>query len=548
MMVLPLRYAAFLLPLLLNGAVSQSCSLDPDGKATDTVEVLVLGGGMSGIAAARTLEVNDISDFVVLEAFDRIGGRIREDPDTGLQLGANWIHGLDLADRERHPIWREWIRCDAAGPGGSTTPYVTSAFADDGAEIPIGEYDEVMERFSEACEAVADEADTLGSDVSMREALTDQNWVPSSPLENAVEWHLIDFCAADRPEDLQVGLFYTDYEAFEGTEEDSEAVDYLVVDDKGFSFVVRCLAEDFMDRVKLNTVITVVETAKDCVCATVEGGDRYCGSYAILTFSIGALQASVRGDSDAVRFDPPLPTDKQDAINSVTSVFYSKVFLTFDTPFWIETDEDQQILGYISNTRGYYPYFILDKNRPNIITADIADDLSLKVEDQPVSTTEDEIMTILRKIYGNDIPSPRSVQVSNWSNDPFFYGVWVAFDVGVQSDIFDRLLTPVDRLYFAGEALNSTQNGFTHGAYGSGVNVAKKIVDQIDKCKFTVIHALQEVYYKAHSIIYFDMGLYPITVIAEWYYRYEPTPTPTQTNKHSFILLTQQPVNIMQSC
>ena len=208
-------------------AVSQSCSLDPDGEATK-VDVLVLGGGMAGIAAARTLEVNGIDNFLVIEANDRIGGRIREDPDTGVELGANWIHGLDLYDRPRHPIWREWINCDEDGPDGSVNPYVSEVFAADGSPLNISNYEEILEQFVTACENIEELADTLDRDISLREGLTMQNWVPSNSLENLAEWVLVDYCAGVGPEQLGVKLYYTDaYTAFLGTEEDAEGEDYI---------------------------------------------------------------------------------------------------------------------------------------------------------------------------------------------------------------------------------------------------------------------------------------------------------------------------------
>ena len=58
---------------------------------------------MTGVTAARTLEVNGITDFLALEAGDRIGGRIREEDGAGLELGANWIHGLDMRDKGAPP-------------------------------------------------------------------------------------------------------------------------------------------------------------------------------------------------------------------------------------------------------------------------------------------------------------------------------------------------------------------------------------------------------------------------------------------------------------
>ena len=96
------------------------------------------GAGITGVTAARTLEVNGVTDFLVLEAGDMIGGRIREDDGAGLEPGANWIHGLDLRDKEHHPIWREWTACDEDGPDGSVTPFdFTRVYNSSGGEYDI---------------------------------------------------------------------------------------------------------------------------------------------------------------------------------------------------------------------------------------------------------------------------------------------------------------------------------------------------------------------------------------------------------------------------
>ena len=96
--------------LVVSCAVAQSCSLDPDGKAAGHVDVLILGAGITGIATARTLEVKGQRNFLVLEAYDRIGGRIREQEGTNIEVGANWIHGLDPMAPGLHPIWRDTVR------------------------------------------------------------------------------------------------------------------------------------------------------------------------------------------------------------------------------------------------------------------------------------------------------------------------------------------------------------------------------------------------------------------------------------------------------
>ena len=56
--------------------------------------VIVIGAGMAGLAAGRKLVASGVS-VTVLEARDRIGGRVWTDVFDGipLDMGAGWIHG-----------------------------------------------------------------------------------------------------------------------------------------------------------------------------------------------------------------------------------------------------------------------------------------------------------------------------------------------------------------------------------------------------------------------------------------------------------------------
>lgn len=62
----------------------------PKGK-----EVVIVGGGVSGLAAASHLCQNGICNITILEAGDRLGGRLRSDQFHGvlIQRGAQFIHG-----------------------------------------------------------------------------------------------------------------------------------------------------------------------------------------------------------------------------------------------------------------------------------------------------------------------------------------------------------------------------------------------------------------------------------------------------------------------
>ena len=68
-------------------------------------KVLILGAGVAGLTAAKTLRENGVNDFLILEAQDYIGGRFKQRSFAGARLeeGANWIH---YADSEDDPLWK----------------------------------------------------------------------------------------------------------------------------------------------------------------------------------------------------------------------------------------------------------------------------------------------------------------------------------------------------------------------------------------------------------------------------------------------------------
>ena len=57
--------------------------------------VVILGAGIAGLSAAYHLVEHGVKDIVVLEARERVGGRIHTIMHNGhpLELGAQWIHG-----------------------------------------------------------------------------------------------------------------------------------------------------------------------------------------------------------------------------------------------------------------------------------------------------------------------------------------------------------------------------------------------------------------------------------------------------------------------
>lgn len=58
-------------------------------------KIVIVGAGLSGISAAAKLMENGYNDIVILEAENRIGGRVETVPFDGgfIDMGAQWCHG-----------------------------------------------------------------------------------------------------------------------------------------------------------------------------------------------------------------------------------------------------------------------------------------------------------------------------------------------------------------------------------------------------------------------------------------------------------------------
>ena len=80
-------------PVVING--QRSSKFDTD--------VLILGGGIAGVAAAKTLHDHGFTNFMIIEAQSELGGRIQTvEIQSGIKLnaGASWIHGY----HDNHPL------------------------------------------------------------------------------------------------------------------------------------------------------------------------------------------------------------------------------------------------------------------------------------------------------------------------------------------------------------------------------------------------------------------------------------------------------------
>ena len=75
--------------------------------ATPPPRVLILGGGVTGVIAARTLHENGINNFLIIEARDELGGRMMDKEFGGkiIEQGPNWVQGTQTGNGPANPIF-----------------------------------------------------------------------------------------------------------------------------------------------------------------------------------------------------------------------------------------------------------------------------------------------------------------------------------------------------------------------------------------------------------------------------------------------------------
>jgi polyamine oxidase len=79
----------------LSSLLTACFLLVADAKVYNT-KVAILGGGVSGISAALNLTAAGVTDFMMIEARDILGGRAQDAPfaNINVELGCNWVQGL----------------------------------------------------------------------------------------------------------------------------------------------------------------------------------------------------------------------------------------------------------------------------------------------------------------------------------------------------------------------------------------------------------------------------------------------------------------------
>lgn len=419
-----------------------------------TAEVIVIGAGMAGLAAARQLADWDY-DVIVLEARDRIGGRTWTDHSLGLplDLGASWIHGVN-----KNPLTDLANQLNA--PRVATDYESITRYKSDGSEVSGQEDADIDALFEQFYEQVAEWQEETDNDASLQDALD----MFLSNKRFSREGMLNLLYAINTELEHEYGGDISDLSLWEFDQE-GEFKGEDVIFPNGYGQLVQSVA-DGLD-IRLSHIVRRVEYSAEGARVGTNYG-TFEAKAVLVTVPLGVLKQNI------IAFEPPLPKWKMDSISRLNMGVLNKCYLKFPSVFW---DDESHLLGYISEEKGQWCEWLnlaplLDQP---ILLGFNAGQFGYEIESWSDAQIVDSAMQTLRRIYGQNIPQPNGVIITRWGSDPYTFGSYSHIPPFASGGDYDTLAKPVDNLFFAGEATHRKYPSTVHGAYLSGQRAAEEI-------------------------------------------------------------------------
>jgi monoamine oxidase len=443
----------------------------------DKVDVIVIGAGVAGLAAACALSAKGIS-LRIFEARDRIGGRIftLQDPDLDapIELGAEFIHG-------RPPeIWN-LLR---EGQIPVTEVDGDSWCFQDGHLSPCDFFSEVDD--------ILDNMDARKPDQSFQNYLQRCCQGASERTKQHALNYITGFNAAD-PERVSVHWLVRGMEA-------EEKIDgkHSFRANTGYAGLLEILLARLRHgQVKVETSAVIYNISWNPenvqVKASLAGKPMTLHAQRVLiTVPIGVLQAK-KAETGAISFQPALPKAKINAIHGIAMGKVIRVVLRFRSRFWREISpqrsphETLDSMGFLFSQDAWFPtwWTTMPERRP-ILTGwapfRSAERLSGQSREFIVSQALHTLGALLN-VPGTKLQQLlQAAHLHDWQTDPFSRGVY-SYATAEAADAPDVLAAPVENtLFFAGEATDGAHTGTVHGALASGYRAAAQI-GAVDKSR-----------------------------------------------------------------
>ncbi|CAG4968437.1 unnamed protein product [Colias eurytheme] len=465
---------------------------DPE-KCFEEPRVVIIGAGMAGLSAAARLAQRGINNVVVLEAYERPGGRILSCwlGDIVAEMGASWKPD----NTSTHPIYTLSTRENPPRPGVPGAEHTRGLFNSAvSGKIPFPPTITAYHKFRQIEEEAA-QIYCLGGNKQQGSLLNFMSLRIQQELHEYPEEQQHDAAR------IMFGLSHM-LNARSGDD-----IGMLCADNLGcfmnmpggevrvplglvgiLAPLLRQIPEGAIRYCKPVGCIywgTCMRSGYPAVVCTTDG-EEFPAHYVIVTTSIGVLY------SNAVRlFCPELPASKVNAIRGLGLGACNKIYLEYCRPFWFWHKGNlnfqmnpHTMCGRTDWTNGIQSIEVAP-NSKHVLSVLVAGKEATMMEGICDRDVAEGITEVLKMYTQNpNIPYPMTVLRSGWSSDPYFLGAFSLDCPGSDGSAQRALACPIPGpsepvppiLLFAGEATVPGHNGTVSGARLSGIREAERIV------------------------------------------------------------------------
>ncbi|GAA0653764.1 flavin monoamine oxidase family protein [Brevundimonas lenta] len=395
-------------------------------------DVVVVGAGSAGLAAATTLQARGVS-VVVLEAMDRIGGRAFTDSTTfgaPFDVGCAWLHKAD------HNPYTDYARANG---------FQLQAHEYDLEKVFLGPQSVEAALVNDAEEAMSEAISAAPSDIPAS-LVADV----STPIGEAAG----DYLGA-----LDMAVDLDELSTFDYGAADDLAPNFLCA--QGFGSIVAHRGRGLP--VRLSTPVRAIRWGGPGATVETDAGAIRTRAV-VVTASTGVLA------SGAIRFTPDLPVATQDAVADIPMGMLAKIPLLMDSRrFGLEPFTDLMLAR-----RGRRDlYFLCYPFATDLMIGFVGGDLGWELSAAGEAAAIDFAKQGLVEMFGSD--AARQVVkggLTPWASNPWTRGAYAAASPGRFASR-EALGQPVgDRIFFAGEALAGGLIQTCGGAWLSGERTA----------------------------------------------------------------------------
>jgi monoamine oxidase len=432
------------------------------------LRVIVAGGGLAGLAAARDLEAAGAT-VTVIEARDRVGGRVRT-VRNHFSAGQHAEAGADLIEGEQ---W--FVRDLASRLGLKTARILREGFGYYGPDRSG------RRRIRNSPTAMAAAAHLLEKDVADY-CLADKRW-DSAVARRLAHWSVAEWLTRVRadsaltagirglrgffladPEDLSL-IALVDQFASEGTPGQGEIRRIIGGNDR----LPHAIAGALRGKVLLQAAVLRIVQTETAPGVLVTIDDRGTRRELKAEFCVAALPASTLRD---VEFAPALPDHQTRAIATLRYGDATRVLLQFERPFW-RRPRRPRAFGSDLPTGAVWDGAEEQRTRPGILSLLAGGRASRALRDIIASEGEPGVVGRLAWL-GKPAPLLASDTVS-WEGERWSRGGYAVFDPSFDPGLREWLARPAGRVVFAGEHTSLQWQGYMNGAIESGKRAAAEI-------------------------------------------------------------------------